>query len=431
MPSKEKITPYQKIVRELSERIVLAQRPIRLLDAIKWDNTVQEDFFKNKCKKMPAVSRAYYERNPLPFDPVTKNEEFYEIELAVRKHLGQFSALGNMMQRICREYRELVRMIDARGENEFPKLSQELYGSSEDVFYAGSPSLNDLADLLSATLANLRGYRFAEMDEKIYSGEQVVSQLQTRMAEYFQGSPHNIRFKLSDGIIADAAAGADFIKIRRTGNFSAREIRVFEVHEGWVHLGTTINGMSQPYCTFLSKGPPSATITQEGLAIILEIFTFASYPDRVRRLTNRISAVHMAEKGANFLEVFKYYLEQGYDDVTSYHNTARIFRGSTPEGGPFTKDLTYSKGFILIYNFIRLAIRKGLLSRIPLLFTGKVTLEDLSSIEDLIQEGLIIPPKFVPPQFKDIAALAAWMCYSNFLNRFNLERIALDYKNVL
>ncbi len=96
--------------------------------------------------------------------------------------------------------------------------------------------------------------------------------------------------------------------------FSEREIRVFEIHEGWVHLGTTMNGLLQPVCTFLGKGPPSSTITQEGLAIITEVFTFSSYPGRVKRLTNRITAVNIAEEGANFLDVFNFYRAEGLDE---------------------------------------------------------------------------------------------------------------------
>ncbi len=82
------------------------------------------------------------------------------------------------------------------------------------------------------------------------------------------------------------------------------------MHEGWVHLGTTLNGMAQPICTFLSKGAPSSTVTQEGLAIIAEIFAFASFPGRVRRTTNRVNAVSMAEEGANFFDVYQFYREQ-------------------------------------------------------------------------------------------------------------------------
>ena len=43
----------------------------------------------------------------------------------------------------------------------------------------------------------------------------------------------------------------------------------------------------------------------------------------------------------------------------------------------------------------------------------------------------MVPPKFLPPQIADINALAAWMCYSNFLNRLSLERIEADYANML
>lgn len=431
-PKKNKKTDaYHQMIYTLSEKLVATQRPIRLLDAIKWDDKIKEDFFKAKFKKLPAVNANYYQKNDLSFDPAKKNEEFYEIEREVRSHLGQFSAVGNIMQRMCREYRELVRMIALRGKPEFSKLSQELYGCSDDVFYAGAPSLKDLAEIISTALENIKGHTLSALDEKRYSSEEAVAILQERFSHYFHASEVKIRVKLSDGIIADAAAGADFIKIRRGARFSDRDLRIFEVHEGWVHMATTLNGMSQPVCTFLSKGPPSSTITQEGLAIIMEIFTFASYPGRVRRLTDRISAIHIAEQGGNFIDVFNFFRERNYSDDESYGNSVRVFRGSTPDNGPFTKDLTYSKGFVLIYNFIRLAIARGLIDRIPLLFTGKTTLEDLPVLADLVEEGIVVAPKFVPPQFADLAALSAWMCYSNFFNRIDLTRMAQDYKELL
>lgn len=429
---KPHLTHYQKIVRKLSRRLVKAQRPIRILDSIKWGPELQAAFFKAKCEKLPPITRDYYlKHNPLPFDPTEKTEEFYAIEHDIRKHLGQFSAVGGIMQRMCREYREVIRMLDARGTPQFSKSSQELYGSSEDAFYAGAPNLKDLAKLVSETLTNLADLNPNVADEKHYNSKQTVALLQKRMSIYFQDAHKKVQVKLSDGIIADASAGAETIRIRCGAKFSERDIHILEVHEGWVHIGTTLNGLEQPICTFLSKGPPSSSVTQEGLAIITEIFTFASYPDRVKRITNRIIGVYMAENGADFMEVFRFFKDENLSDEVAYGNTMRIFRGSTPTGGPFTKDLVYSKGFILIYNYIRLAIRQGSVKHIPLLFAGKTTLQDLHSLADLVEEGLVLPPKFLPPQFADLAALSAWMCYSNFLNRLNLERIAMDYKNVL
>lgn len=431
MPNHDALREYEQVIRELSERIVAAQKPIRILDALKWDNEVEEYFFKHKGKKLPSINQDYYQqKNPLSFDPAQKIEEFHEIDRSIRRKLGQYSGVGSIMQRMCYEYCRVIEMLLARGTSKFTEISQELYGSSEDAFHVGAPTLKDLAQLVTNTLANISDQVQTEADEEKYTSEEAVDILGKRLDQYFE-SNDKIRVELSDGIIADAAAGADRIKIHKGLKFSLREIRTFEIHEGWVHLGTTLNGLTQPTCTFLSKGPPSSTVTQEGLAIITEIFTFSSYPGRVKRLTNRINAVNMAEDGANFFDVYQFYREQGLRESDSYQSTVRVFRGSTPESGPYTKDLSYSKGFILIYNFMRLAVQRGLVKRIPLLFVGKTTLEDLHILSDLQDEGIITPPKYVPPQFVDIAALSAWMVYSLFLNRLDLRRLATDFKGIL
>ena len=425
------IENYRQTIRTLSDRIVEAQRPIRILDAIKWDTSVQEEFFKQGCREQPKVDADYYKQRPLGFEPEQKRQQFYEIERDIVRLLGQFNPVGQIMRRMCREYQMVVRMIEARGMPEFWRLSHELYGSASDVFHAGDPTLADLGEMLDDALAHLDKSVLLQSEEKTITSEQAVEMLQHRLNQAFHESESVIRVRLDDGIVADAAAGADYLKIRRDATFNERDIRMLEVHEGYVHLGTTLNGQNQPVCTFLSKGPPSSTVTQEGLAILIEIFAFASYPARLRRLTNRIRAVHMAEQGATFVDVFNFFRLQGFSDMDSYTGAFRVFRGSTPVGGPFTKDLCYNKGFIMIYNYIQLAVRKGMLDRIPLLFCGKTTLEDLRTLAQLVEEGIVERPRFLPPQFADLNALAAWMCYSNFLNRLSLDRIEADYANIL
>ena len=431
MANGEMLGEYERAIRELSEQVVAAQKPIRILDALKWDDEVEDFFFKNKFKKLPLIDADYYQRqNPLSFDPLKKIEEFHEIDRNIRRKLGQYSGVGSIMQRMCYEYCRVVEMLMARGTKKFTEISQELYGSSQDAFHVGAPSLKDFGIMASEALANISDQVETKADVEKYTSEDAVRILSEKLKNYFSDDDH-VRVELSDGIIADAADGADKIKIHSGLKFSKREIRTFEVHEGWVHLGTTLNGMSQPICTFLSKGPPSSTVTQEGLAIITEIFAFASFPGRVRRLTNRINVVSMAEEGANFYDVFEFHREQGLDEADSYQSTLRVFRGSTFDDGPFTKDLSYSKGFILIYNYMRLAVQRGLVNRIPLLFVGKTTLDDLHVLADLQEEGLITPPKYLPPQFNDLSAVSAWMVYSLFLNQLDLRRLATDFKGIL
>lgn len=425
------LTPDQQTIRALSDRIVEAQKPIRILNALKWSPEIAEEFFAKNCRELPKVDIDVYAKNPLQFDPEQKTEELHGIERDIRKLLGEYSPVATLMLRRCHEYREVIRLLQARGTPAFWRISQELYGSAQDAFYAGAPTLRDLASLVSTTLSRIKPMGNDPLGIKRYTAEEAVELLGERLRAYFNNADTQVRVRLSDDILADASAGAEWIKLRRDAMFSERDLKVLEVHEGWVHVGTTLNGLVQPVCTFLSKGPPSSTVNQEGLAIIMEIFTFSSYPQRVQILTNRVTAIDMVEQGANFLDIFNFYQEQGLAKEESFKAAARIFRGSTPESGAFTKDLSYSKGFVLIYNYIRLAIKNGLQDHIPLLFVGKTTLEDLHILSDLKAEGTIIPPKFLPPQFKDLAALTAWMTYSLFLNRLSLEKLSVDYKGIL
>lgn len=424
-------TRYQQTVRELSDRLVIAQADIRVLDAIKWDDAIEQQFFADKCKNLPAVDAVYYNSRPLPYCAETKQTELSELELDIKRQLGEYNPIAVIMRRMCREYKVVVQMLTRRGTPGFSRKSRELYGSAEDVFHSGEPTLADLGRMMSASLDSIEK-RFPDMsEERTIPAEEAVGILQSRLDVSMPCPEHPLTVQMSDGIIADAAAGADYIKLRSGAMFNQRDLRLLEVHEGWVHLGTTMNGHQQPYCTFLSKGPPSSTITQEGLAIFTELITLSSYPERVRKVTNRILGVEMAEKGASFLEVFHFFLAQGYTEHDSYTLAVRIFRGSTPDGGPFTKDLSYSKGFVLVFNYISVAVRRGLLDRIPMLFCGKATLADLKTLRQAVDEGLVLPPKHIPTQFADGQALSAWLCYSNFLRRLDLKQIEADFEGIL
>lgn len=421
----------QITLKELSDRLVHLQKPIRILNAIKWDDRIKEEFLAHKGKKSPAIGKDYYASVPLNFEATALNDSLIALEQQIHKKLGQFNPVGTIMQRMCQEYRTTINMLSHRGQRQFSCLSQELYGSVSDVFYANGPSLKDLADNLSATLKQLGQTWASDKDEKHYTSKEAVHILAHRLGRYFNDPHEKITVKSDDGIVADAAAGAEVLKLRKNALFSERDLKILEVHEGWVHVGTTLNGKNQPYCTFLSKGTPSTTLFQEGLAILIEMFSFVSSPQRIQRLVDRIYAVHMCENGADFMEVFRFYLEKSPDMESAYQQTVRIFRGSLPNLGPFTKDIVYSKGFVLIFNYIRLAIAEGKLDHIPLLFLGKVHLEDLRVYANLIDDGTIVAPKYLPVYFKDKAALSSWMAYSLFLSTLSLEPLFHDYKSIL
>ena len=424
-----KASTYLIEVKALSDRIVKAQQPIRILDAIKWDDNIKQEFFKYKCRKLPAVTIDYYRNRPLGFEVAEKKQEFHQIERDLVRKLGQLNPLSVIMRRICREYQDVVYMLEARGTPDFSSISQELYGSSQDVFHVGDPTIAKLGSMMESTLSQLLQLDYLFEEPKTISAKDAVVILNEKIESVFPGE--GLRAMLSDGIVADAAAGTDYIKLRADALFNMRDLRVLEVHEIWVHLGTTLNGLAQPYCTFLGKGPPSATVTQEGLAVLMEIVTFSSSPERLMRLINRVRAITLVEEGADFMDVFTFFKEKGLDDEESYIHSSRIFRGSSSDGMPFTKDLTYIKGFVLTYNFMRLAVSKGKPDRIPLLFCGKTMIEDMKVLVDLVEEGTVIAPLFLPPQFKDLMGLSSWLSFSRFMTSLNFRQLEQDYANIL
>lgn len=418
-------------VSHLSKRLIEAQRKITILDAVKWTDAIKEDFFNHRCKKQPMVDRAYYEKMPLPFNVDDKIEEFLGIIRDVQNLFGNFSAVTRLISERCREYIRAIHMLDVRGTPNFSKISIELYGSPADAFYAGGPRLVEMGTLLFDLLTSLDVQLKSDLDQKRYTAEDAQKILQQKLNKYFQGHTDVVKVMVSDGLVADASAGADAIKLKDGALFSKRDLRCLEVHEGWVHVGTTLNGMAQPYCNFLGKGSPSCSVLQEGLAVLTEIITFSSYPSRMRKITNRVIAMDMVLNGATFIDVFKHFMECGFSEHESYNHTVRIFRGSTPEGGPFTKDLSYAKGFVLAFNFIMYAIAQRQVDVVELLFAGKITLEDLPLLVELRDIGLLEAPLYLPPQIRDQAGLSSWMSFFLYLDKFDFAEIQKNFRFLL
>jgi uncharacterized protein (TIGR02421 family) len=422
---------YATQVRELSERLVAAQRSIRILDAIKWGEDVRAAFFASDCREQPRVGPETYANAPLDFDPDATRDALRRIERDVTSRLGNVNPAGQLMGRMCDEYLRVIDMLEARGTPEFSRISQDLYGSSRDVFHAGGPTVADLSDALDESLRGIDDSAFLDEAPHDIPTARAVEILQLKLDEVFSDPESRVRVIEGDGIVADAAAGSDYIKLRKDALFSRRDLAVLEAHEGWVHVGTTLNGRGQRWCTFLGKGAPSTTVTQEGLALLLELLAGVSHPARLRRVTDRAHAIRLAEEGASFVEVFRALCERGRSREEAYTTSMRVFRGSAPDCGPFTKDLSYTRGFVEIYNFMQIAVRRGRLDRIPLLFSGKLTLEDLGTLADLRDQGLLDPPRHLPPPLADLTGLAAWLAFATFLNRLDLGQVEADYARLL
>lgn len=423
---------YKEVVAQLAERIVEAQKPIRVLQALRWDESIEEQFRKTRPRVLPKVDPAYYEKLDLGFEPRAKTEEFETIARDIRRSLGETDSIGLIMLATALEYRDVVHMLAARGTPGFYAASRRLYGSPKDKFPDGRSTVRDLGRLLYGILTNVDEWAY-HVTRPAYPRDldatEAARQLSERLGTYFGDT--RVRVEPDDGILADAAAGSDYVKVRTGAKFSARDIDILEVHEGWVHVATSLNGQAQPVAKWLAKGPPRTAAAQEGLAALVEMFTFRTHPRRARRLNDRILAVDKAEDGANFLEVFEWFRTEGYDEDECFNGTRRVFRGGIVDGGgPFTKDACYCKGVVLNYAFIRSAIQHDRVDLIPLLFVGKVAHEDIPVLARHVSDGVVRCPQYLPPMFRDLNGLAVWMAYSTFFSQLGGEAIAEHYARV-
>ncbi len=419
-------TTYKEKIKRLSQRIVEAQKPIRILDAIKWDPSIEQELRKSKLRHMPKVNASYYEKIQLGFEPDKKLDELRDIARDIDTTLGSEDALGRLLKEVTEQYIDVVQMLLARGTKKFWEYSRKLYGSPKDNLYGDSNTIFELGKVLYSILNGFEDSTLGPSYPEIHEAKEVVDTLNIRFKSYFKGN--RVEAQISDGILADASAGGDVVKIKEGAKFSSRDIDILEVHEGWVHVGTTQNGHQQHVAKWLSKGPPRCAATQEGLAVIMEIFTFRSYPKRARQINDRIIGINKAEDGANILELIEFYRTEGYSEDDCIANARRVFRGGVIEGGaPFTKDISYCRGFVENYNFLRAAIRAGKPHLLPFLFVGKLRIDDVPLIYQKFKEGIIDPPVHLPSHFSDLNGLAVWMSFSSFFNMVNLKNIQEHY----
>jgi uncharacterized protein (TIGR02421 family) len=387
---------------------------------------VEAELKKSRFKQMPLIDASYYEQIELGYDPAANIEELEGIRGEIGTTLGADDSIGKLLTQIVDQYCGVVRMLKGRGTREFWEKSRELYGSPKDRFFDDKNTILSSGQLLYTILSGFDDKALGSDDPENLAAEEVVKLLNQRFAEYFTDTA--VEARISDGILADAAAGGDVVKIRGGSKFSRREVDILEVHEGWVHVGTTQNGNSQHIAKWLSKGPPRCSSTQEGLAVIMEIFTFRSTPKRAKHINDRLLAIDKAEDGANFLEIIEFFRTEGYSEDDCLTNAKRVFRGGVLGGGaPFTKDISYCRGFIENYNFMRAAIRAGRPELVPFLFAGKLHVDDVPLLYQKYKEGIIDPPRHLPPQFRDMKGIAVWMSFSSFFNMMDLKRVQEHY----
>ena len=324
-----------------------------------------------------------------------------------------------------------AKMIASCGTSDFFRYSRELYGVPNEVLSDQENTTLGLATQFDAAFQEFEGLDLGEPDDADVTAGEMADAMRAEVNQTFGVLAPEVQ--LVDELSANAIAGPSRIRIRKGAQFTDRDVRQLIHHEAHIHVGTSLNGIGQANLQVLAASHPGTTKTQEGLAVFAEFITGSMDLNRFRRLADRVIAIQMAIEGADFLQVYEFYLERTDGDrEQAFENTRRVFRGGVLTGGaPFTKDIVYLDGLIRVHNFLRTMVAAGRADCLRLLFCGKIDLEDLPVLGHFAERGVCTPPEFVPPWATDIRFLLCYLTYSSFLNRIDLTQVKTHYAKML
>lgn len=395
-----------RIVRA-SEGLQRAASPMRVLNRLAWPMDVRAEFLTSGGSALPEVT---YQ----PFDPGPT----LELVDRARADLHGDGVVDQWLERTADEIATTARMIAAAGTPEFFEHSSALYGAPDRPLPRTSVTPLDLADQIHEVLGRLVALELGLTPPPSRTSVEVAAELEAGLAVVFGDEAPPVT--IVDDLSANAAASARGIRVRRDALFTDRDADQLLQHEAFVHVATAYNGRRQPL-GILGVGHPGTTRAQEGLAVFAELASGAAELDRMRRLADRVHAIQMVVDGADFVELYRWFLERTPTREQAFESARRSIRGGPVTGGaPFTKDVVYLYGLMEIANTVRTAFAAGRVDILRLLFVGKVSVAALPALSECARAGLVVRPAFTPPWVSDPRGILALLTLTTFLSRIDL-----------
>jgi uncharacterized protein (TIGR02421 family) len=410
-------TPEVEHHAALDARMVRAVRDIRLLALVSWPAEAEMKFLADHARGVVRQPHIDYPR----MDFAETRRELDAIAAAA----DQQHPLGQYLIESARSWAIAARLCEALGTPEVTAHSIELFGRPDQKLPGDGPSTVEAAQHFISIADELDQELMSPAEHVTISATALQLQLQRELDDYFDGRV--IEVVLDPDLIAKAAAGATRIRLRFGAAFSDYDRHQLLQHEAFVHSLTALNGREQPVLASMALSSPRITATQEGLATFAEQITGSIDIGRMKRISLRIEAVGMALAGADFIEVFRYFLDAGQTPEDSFASAQRVFRGVPTGGGhAFTKDTVYLRGLVGVHTFFRWALREQKLHLCRWLFAGKMTLADVQRFEPLFASGVLVPPRWLPQWVARANGLAGMLAFSLFANRIRLDKIVAD-----
>jgi uncharacterized protein (TIGR02421 family) len=409
--------PISERARRLDTALCAIAPSVKVLSRLSWPESAITDFLHSWRRGEPRLPEVSYSVSGLPTDAQRELER-------IRDEADADDPIEGYLKATADSYAKAVELVSQAGKPAFLELSRMLYGDPygrlPGTYLTHFEAAQQLLDITAPWAAACHG----EEQLSCMTAEHVRDEIQSRVDPFF--SEHPISVVIDSRLTSKAAAAARRIRIRGKSSYTEADIDQLLEHEAFVHAATALNGKLQPIQAF-GLAAPRTTATQEGLATIAELITGSMDLSRLRRLALRIIAVKHVVEGADFVEVFRYFLRAGQSEDESARSAARVFRGGNPRGRiAFTKDVVYLHGLIGVHTFLRRAIFDSRIELIPRLFAGRVTLGDVLRLDSAFENGDLLPGRYITHWAADARRLAAHLSFSLILNRIKLENVDLE-----
>ena len=392
-------------IRRAARILADAAKPIKVLKVIDWPAEMRTRFFEKGAKELP---RPQYQA----FDAAPTQKQLRELSGV---HISD-TTIRDWVARHAESIEAAALMLAGLGTPAFFEYGRKLYGEPKAQLVAYPITPWDLAASVREVIDQLHVLDINLAPPRTFDATEVAEQLRSATAAHFGAFAPKI--EIVDVLSANALAGATTIKVRRGARFTDRDAAQLLQHEAFIHVATALNGRAQTDLPILACGHPYTARFQEGLAVLAELISGTIEMDRFARLADRVFAIQQVIEGADFLELYRYFLERTGRTEQSYESARRVFRGGVIGGGaPFTKDCVYLYGLLQANNTMRALFASGRSDCMPLLFCGKLDVRDLPALCELAAMGLVRAPKFVPPWVSDPRTLFALLTYTEFTQR--------------
>lgn len=398
--------------------LVQAARNVKILSALTWNPTVGEAFLDAQARGntvMPAVD----------YPQLDLGEVRGALQAVADAARSREDPVAQYLCSTAESYVEATLLLEAAGTPALTTHSVSLYGRPDDSLTGGGNTTS--LDAARYYLSVADDFHCHEGPETV-DAKTVQERIVARLADVFGGEGTAIEVILDPGLASKAAAGASRIRLRTCAQFSPYDVEQLLQHEAFVHTLTARNGRQQKLLQSMSLGAPRTTATQEGLATFSELVTGAIDVARLKRIARRIIATDMALGGADFVEVFRFFRDEGEAERESFNSTARIFRGAPLEGGhAFTKDVVYLHGLMEVHTFFRWAFRHERLDLCEHLMAGRMTLGDTIRLAPAFKSGQLAPPLYRPPWMHHKQTLAGYLAFAVFSDQIALDGLDSDH----